>query len=68
MIRRCEVRITGRSRWSDECGRIAVTTDQNDRSLCDEHACLVDKLATPSDDIRHITWLIRDVLEADVGT
>jgi hypothetical protein len=29
---------------------------------------LVDKSATPNEDIRHVAWLVRDVLEADGET
>ncbi len=68
MMRRCEVRTTGRSRWSDECGCIAVTTDRNGSPLCDEHAHVATRSETPNENIKHITWLIRDMLEADLET
>ncbi len=68
MITLCGVRAIGRSRWSDECGRSGVVIDRHGTSLCHEHAYLADRSETPSDDIKHVVWLIRDILEADGET
>ena len=68
MITLCGVRAIGRSRWSDECGRSGVIIDRRGTPLCHEHAYLADRSETPSDDIKHVTWLIRDILEADSET
>ncbi len=68
MITLCGVRAIGRSRWSDECGCIAVTTDRNGSPLCDEHAHVATRSETPNENIKHIAWLMRDILEADSET
>ncbi len=68
MITLCGVRAIGRSRWSDECGCIAVTTDRNGSPLCDEHAHVATRSETLNEDIKHIAWLLRDILEADGET
>ncbi len=42
--------------------------DRHGTPLCQEHACLADQSETPNEDIKHITWLLRDILEADSET
>ena len=65
MITLCGVRAIGRSRWTDECGRSGVIIDRHGTPLCHEHAYLADRSETPNENIKHIAWLMRDILEAD---
>ncbi len=68
MIKICGIRTIGRSRWADECGKSAIITDRHGTPLCHEHVYLANQTETPSDDIKHIAWLMRDMLEADGET
>ena len=43
-------------------------TDQHGTPLCQKHVYLANQTETPSDDIKHIAWLMRDMLETDGET
>ena len=42
--------------------------DRQGTPLCKEHAYLADQEETLNEDIKHIAWLMRDMLEADGET
>jgi hypothetical protein len=43
-------------------------TDRRGTPLCQEHVYLANQEEMLNDDIKHIAWLIRDILEADGAT